>query len=119
METIENDNQVVVDNDDKQCEDAKPGIGYLSHEGFTSEIFKIEIKSLPKYYGFSEIKKLVNVTLKLDSNKIKIPGRNSNFAFVCFKCEEGKKTRYDPKSIIIQSSTSIFINRSSCCFEGP
>lgn len=97
METIENNNQVAVDSDDKQCDQAaaevaKPDIGYLSHEGFTSEIFKIEIKGLPKYYGFSEIKKLVNVTLKLDSNKIKIPGRNSNFAFVCFKNEEGKKT---------------------------
>lgn len=40
METIENNNQVAVDDDDKQCEGkevVKPDIGYLSHEGFTSE----------------------------------------------------------------------------------
>lgn len=33
----------------------------------------------------------MNVTLKLDSNKIKIPGRNSTFAFICFKNEEGEE----------------------------
>lgn len=88
MDTNENEGQVPADGSDKQVV-VKPEIGYLSHEGFTSEIFKIEVKGLPKYYGFSEMKKLVNVKLKLDSNKIKIPGRNSDFAFICFKNEEG------------------------------
>lgn len=67
----------------------KEEFAYLKNAGFSSEIFKVEIKNLPKYYGYSEIKKLINSTLNLESNKIKIPRKNSPFGFICFKNDEG------------------------------
>ncbi|CAG9773523.1 unnamed protein product [Ceutorhynchus assimilis] len=62
---------------------------YLERD-FSSENFKIEIKNLPKYYGISEFKKLLNQKLNLNSNKIKTPRRNSPYAFVCFRNEEDR-----------------------------
>lgn len=44
---------------------------------------------ISQYYGYGEIKKLLNNTLGLESNKIKIPKKNSPFGFVCFKNDEG------------------------------
>lgn len=63
---------------------------YLKNSGFSSEIFKIEIRNLPKYYGYGELKKFINQTCSLDCNKIKVPRKNSSFGFLCFKNEEGK-----------------------------
>lgn len=63
---------------------------YLKNgSGFSSEVFKIEVKNLPKYYGYGEIKKLINTTLGLECNKIKIPRKNSSFGFICMKNDEG------------------------------
>ncbi|ENN76561.1 hypothetical protein D910_08348, partial [Dendroctonus ponderosae] len=62
---------------------------YLSRD-FSSENFKIEIKNMPRYYGICEFRKLLNNTLKLNSNKIKTPKRNSSYAFVCFRNEEDR-----------------------------
>lgn len=67
----------------------KEEYGYLQ-TGFSNELFKIEVKNLPKYYGFGEIKKLVNRTLQLSCSKIKIPKPNSPFGFLCFKSDEGE-----------------------------
>lgn len=63
---------------------------YLKHAGFSSEGFKIELKNLPKFYGYAELKKLITNTLSLNANKIKIPKRNSSFAFVCLRSDEGE-----------------------------
>lgn len=63
---------------------------YLQNEGYTSEIFKIEVKNLPKYYGFGEIKKLFSKTLGIESHKIKIPSRNSPYGYICLKNDEGE-----------------------------
>lgn len=63
----------------------------MKNAGFSSELFKIEVKGLPKYYGFGEIKKLINNTLKLNCNKIKIPSKNSSFGFLCFKNDEDRQ----------------------------
>lgn len=71
----------------------KEEFAYLRNSGFSSEAFKVEIKNLPKFYGYGEIKKMVNVTCNLDCNKIKIPRKNSPFGFLCFKNEEGKTAR--------------------------
>ncbi|XP_055599792.1 tRNA (uracil-5-)-methyltransferase homolog A-like [Uranotaenia lowii] len=60
---------------------------YLDATGFTSERFKIEIKNLPKYYGISELKKLLNKKLNLATSKIKIMDRGCPFIFVCFRGE--------------------------------
>ncbi|XP_055625301.1 tRNA (uracil-5-)-methyltransferase homolog A [Toxorhynchites rutilus septentrionalis] len=64
---------------------------YLDATGFTSERFKIEIKNLPKYYGISEMKKLLNVKLKLSTNKIKIMRPGCPFIFVCFRDESARQ----------------------------
>jgi hypothetical protein len=50
------------------------------------------VKNLPKFYGYGEVKKLMNVTLGLDSNKIKIPRKNAPFAFICMKNDEGESS---------------------------
>lgn len=63
---------------------------YRQNQGFTSEIFKIEVRNLPKYYGYGEIKKLFNKTLGIDCNKIKIPSKNSQYGFICLKNDEGE-----------------------------
>uniref|UniRef100_A0A6P7GQ24 tRNA (uracil(54)-C(5))-methyltransferase n=1 Tax=Diabrotica virgifera virgifera TaxID=50390 RepID=A0A6P7GQ24_DIAVI len=62
---------------------------YLDRD-FSSENFKIEVKNMPKYYGISEFRKLLNEKLKLNSNKIKTTKRNSSFAFVCFRNTEDR-----------------------------
>ncbi|KAL7014055.1 hypothetical protein ACKWTF_015715 [Chironomus riparius] len=64
--------------------------GYLKHDGFSSEAFKIEVKNLPKFYGYAEMKKLITSTLTLNASKIKIPRKNSSFAFVCLRSEEDR-----------------------------
>uniref|UniRef100_A0A665X2V1 tRNA (uracil(54)-C(5))-methyltransferase n=1 Tax=Echeneis naucrates TaxID=173247 RepID=A0A665X2V1_ECHNA len=59
---------------------------YIKEELFTSEIFKVEIRNLPKFVGFNDLKKFLakhNVT----PHKIKLFGKQT-FAFVTFKNEE-------------------------------
>lgn len=68
----------------------KEEFAYLNNPGFSSEAFKIEVKNLPKYYGYGELKKMVNVTCSLDCNKIKTPRKNSPYGYLCFKNNEGK-----------------------------
>ncbi|KAJ8972630.1 hypothetical protein NQ314_000086 [Rhamnusium bicolor] len=60
---------------------------YLKRD-FSSENFKIEIKNLPRHYGISEFRKLLNDKLKLNSNKLKITKKNNAFAFACFRNAE-------------------------------
>jgi tRNA (uracil-5-)-methyltransferase len=61
---------------------------YIENKGFTSEIYKLEVRNLPKYYGINELKKLLNNKLSLASNKIKVPRQGSPFAYICFRSEE-------------------------------
>lgn len=68
----------------------KEEYSYLSNPGFSSEVFKIELKNLPRFYGYGELKKMVNVTCKIECNKIKIPKKNSPFGFLCFRNDEGR-----------------------------
>jgi len=56
---------------------------------FSSENFKIELQNLPKFFGFGQIKKLINKKLNLNANKIKPCGKN--YMFVCFRNEEDKE----------------------------
>ena len=82
----------------------KEEFAYLNNPGFSSEAFKIEIKNLPKHYGYGELKKMVNVTCGLDCSKIKTPRKNSPFGFLCFRNDEGKfqaKFSYLHKLIIL------------------
>lgn len=59
-------------------------------QDFTSEIFKVEIKNVPKF-GFGELKKFLKKKLNLNPVKIKaIPNKRieGNHAFICFRSEE-------------------------------
>ncbi|CAL1616407.1 unnamed protein product [Knipowitschia caucasica] len=76
-------------------EDSKPGEGessdptmyrYIKNDLFTSEIFKVEIRNLPKFTGFNDLKKFL-AKHNLNPHKIKLFGKQT-FAFVTFKNEE-------------------------------
>jgi len=56
---------------------------------FTSEIYKIEIQNLPKFYGMGQMKKLLNKKLNLNTCKMKPVGKN--FMFVTFRNEEDRQ----------------------------
>ncbi|XP_015238498.1 PREDICTED: tRNA (uracil-5-)-methyltransferase homolog A [Cyprinodon variegatus] len=59
---------------------------YIKEDLFTSEIFKVEIRNLPKFIGFNDLKKFL-VKHCLNPHKIKLFGKQ-RFAFVTFKNEE-------------------------------
>lgn len=59
---------------------------YIKEDLFTSEIFKVEIRNLPKFCGFNDLKKFL-AKHGLNPHKIKLFGRQT-FAFVTFKNEE-------------------------------
>jgi len=92
---------------------------YLDRNDFTSEKYKIEIRGLPKFYGFGvsimryyfclvpmlalaccqqlcvivffqELKTLISDTLKLNCTKVKPPRRGSYWAYACFRSEEDR-----------------------------
>uniref|UniRef100_A0A672ITF7 tRNA (uracil(54)-C(5))-methyltransferase n=1 Tax=Salarias fasciatus TaxID=181472 RepID=A0A672ITF7_SALFA len=59
---------------------------YIKEDLFTSEIYKVEIRNLPKFIGFNDLKKFLGKH-GLNPHKIKLFGRQT-FAFVTFKNEE-------------------------------
>lgn len=59
---------------------------YIKEDLFTSEIFKVEIRNLPKFTGFNDLKKFLAKN-NLNPHKIKLFGKQT-FAFVTFKNEE-------------------------------
>lgn len=59
---------------------------YIKDDLFTSEIYKVEIRNLPKFVGFNDLKKFL-AKHGLNPHKIKLFGRQT-FAFVTFKNEE-------------------------------
>lgn len=59
---------------------------YIKEDLFTSEIYKVEIRNLPKYVGFSDMKKFLGKH-SLNPHKIKVFPKQT-FAFVTFKNEE-------------------------------
>lgn len=60
-------------------------------QGFTSEVFKIEIKGLPKFFNASQAKKLLRNKLNLNPHKIKPCGPKATFMYVNFKNEEDRE----------------------------
>lgn len=89
LETSNDGTSLKEENSDIPEKYDKEEFAYLKNAGFSSEMYKVEIKNLPKYYGYGEIKKLINTTLGLECNKIKIPWKNAPFGFICFKNDEG------------------------------
>jgi len=61
---------------------------YLSRNEFSSELFKIEINNLPKYFGVGQLKKFMT-RLGVNSHKIKLSDKS--FVFVTFKCEADRQ----------------------------
>ena len=57
---------------------------------FTSEVFKVEINGLPKFFGVGQMKKLFG-KFKLNYHKIKPAGRNASYMFVNFTNEEDRE----------------------------
>lgn len=84
------------DNQDEKSEANADGEGeaasdpsmyrYIKDDLFTSEIYKVEIRNLPKFIGFNDLKKFL-AKHGLNPHKIKLFGRQP-FAFVTFKNEE-------------------------------
>ncbi|KAK9503996.1 hypothetical protein O3M35_010444 [Rhynocoris fuscipes] len=85
----ENDSEMVKE-DEKSNSELEDPYAYIKNNGFTSEKFKIEIRGLPKYYGLGELRKLLNVKLKLNCNKVKCPGKVSRWVYACFRSEQDK-----------------------------
>lgn len=63
---------------------------YIKDDLFTSEIYKVEIRNLPKFIGFNDLKKFL-AKHGLNPHKIKLFGRQT-FAFVTFK-NEGERDK--------------------------
>lgn len=59
---------------------------YIKTDLFTSEIYKVEIRNLPKFIGFNDLKKFL-AKHGLNPHKIKLFGKQP-FAFVTFMNEE-------------------------------
>uniref|UniRef100_A0A3P9MQU8 tRNA (uracil(54)-C(5))-methyltransferase n=1 Tax=Oryzias latipes TaxID=8090 RepID=A0A3P9MQU8_ORYLA len=59
---------------------------YIKEDLFTSEIYKVEIRNLPKFIGFNDLKKFL-AKHSINPHKIKLIGKHT-FAFVTFKNEE-------------------------------
>lgn len=78
---------------------------------------------IDQYFKFvQEFKKLVNQKLNLNSSKVKIPKRNSEFLYLCFRSEENKNAAlttlngYKWKNVILDASVSNFILKVSLKF---
>ncbi|XP_029019600.1 tRNA (uracil-5-)-methyltransferase homolog A [Betta splendens] len=59
---------------------------YIKEDLFTSEIYKVEIRNLPKFIGFNDLKKFL-IKHNLSPRKVKLFGKQT-FAFVTFMNEE-------------------------------
>ena len=74
--------------DSKMEED--PAEEAVSKSEFTSEVFKVEINGLPKFFGVGQMKKLFG-KFKLNYHKIKPAGRNASYMFVNFTNEADRE----------------------------
>uniref|UniRef100_A0A8D0H6X3 tRNA (uracil(54)-C(5))-methyltransferase n=1 Tax=Sphenodon punctatus TaxID=8508 RepID=A0A8D0H6X3_SPHPU len=74
------------DNHEENTENCPSMYRYIKEDLFTSEIYKVEIRNLPKYIGFNDVKKFL-AKYELNPHKIKLFGKQT-FAFVTFKSEE-------------------------------
>lgn len=72
---------------EEQSEVTDPSLyRYIKEDLFTSEIYKVEIRNLPKFVGFNDLKKFL-AKHGLNPHKIKLFGKQT-FAFVTFKNED-------------------------------
>lgn len=85
----DDEQQPKVTENPKGTETLEDEFAYVN-QGFTSEIFKIEIKNLPRHYGASNLKNLLNEKLKCKPSKIKLIKPGCKYAFACFRCEEDR-----------------------------
>jgi len=62
-------------------------LAYTRRNEFTSEIYKMELKGLPKYFAPGDLKKLME-SKDLEVKKVKPTGRGKGFCFITFANEE-------------------------------
>ncbi|KAK7878967.1 hypothetical protein WMY93_030820 [Mugilogobius chulae] len=85
--TEEMSTELPQDSKPEKSESSDPNMyRYIKNDLFTSEIFKVEIRNLPKFTGFNDLKKFL-AKQNLNPHKIKLFGKQT-FAFVTFKNEE-------------------------------
>lgn len=77
---------------DEKKEQVQHSDSYLQRDDFSSERFKLEVRNLPKYFGYGEIRKFFK-SLNLQYVKINSPTKR-NFAFVTFVSEEAKQEAF-------------------------
>ena len=79
----------VVSEEKQQVNGEELDSNYLDRGEFSSEIYKVEVKNLPKNFAFGQLRKLL-VSLNLKFVKIKSPG-NCTYAYVTFVSEEARE----------------------------
>jgi len=83
----------VLDNNDENevsnVKEASDKDSYLNRDDFSSEHFKLEIRNLPKNFGFGEMRKFFN-SLNLNFVKLKAPNK-STYCFVTFVNEQARE----------------------------
>ncbi|KAF6204736.1 hypothetical protein GE061_018897 [Apolygus lucorum] len=55
---------------------------------YTTEVFKLELRGLPKYYGIGQLRKFLSKKMNLNISKVKAPAVKSKWAYVCFPSAE-------------------------------
>ncbi|KAI1290253.1 tRNA (uracil-5-)-methyltransferase -like protein A [Halotydeus destructor] len=63
---------------------------YTKRGEYTTELFKVEVKNLPKYVNYLTLKKLFKNKVKVTPQKIKLIGNQIKFAFVALRSTEDK-----------------------------
>lgn len=99
----------IIENAAEEAEVHDPYFYTNQQDLFTSEIFKIELHNLPKFFGLGvkrlvllsigrnihcsfclqELRKMITSTLSLDANKVKPATLTS--VFVCFRSQQSKE----------------------------
>ncbi|XP_040571760.1 tRNA (uracil-5-)-methyltransferase homolog A [Lepeophtheirus salmonis] len=62
-----------------------------SRSFFTSEIYKIEVQGLPKFFGVGDAKKFFNKKHCLNVHKFKYAGKKASYMFLNFKNEDDRE----------------------------
>ncbi|CAH1232711.1 TRMT2A [Branchiostoma lanceolatum] len=84
---------------------------YAKDGKYTTENFKIEVRNLPRYAGFSQFKKRM-VNQGLTPHKVKIIQRD-NIAFVAFRCEEDRQKALEVLNSHVWKGCSLSASKSN------
>ena len=88
---------------------------YTQRAEFTSEIFKIEIKNLPRYVTPAELKKMFKNKFQLDTKKIKVMkgnGYNPNFGFVTFSNDADRDSAIEKANNFVYKKCKLQVTKA-------